>query len=149
MKNKITTWIKYFLYICEHKKNVFIECWKSGLYIHAFTHDLSKFLPSEFFYYADMFFSNIHVKEDFEKAWLLHQHRNKHHWDYWVNSDGKAIQMPVKYIIQMLCDWDGMGRKFGDTGKDFYIKNQHKMKLHNNTIVTINEIYEIKKTKVK
>ena len=39
----------------NHKKNVGIEAWKDGLYIHAFTHDLSKFLPSEFIPYSKFF----------------------------------------------------------------------------------------------
>lgn len=46
----------YLLYVLEHKKNVFKVCWKRGMYLHAFTHDLSKFLPSEFFPYAERFY---------------------------------------------------------------------------------------------
>ena len=52
-------YIKYFLYILEHKKNVFKMCWKKGLYLHAFTHDLSKFLPDEFFPYANWFYGKF------------------------------------------------------------------------------------------
>jgi len=50
-------YIKYFFYIIEHKFNVGIECFNMGLYWHAFTHDLSKFLPDEFFPYANWFYS--------------------------------------------------------------------------------------------
>ena len=45
-------YIKYLLYVIQHKYYVFIECWKDGLYWHGITHDLSKFMPSEFFPYA-------------------------------------------------------------------------------------------------
>lgn len=121
----------YFKYVLEHKKNVFIECWKAGLYLHAFTHDLSKFHPIEFISYAKRFYGNEEEKQHggFELGWLHHQRKNKHHWDYWVNGDGTAVTMPPKYILQMLCDWKGMSRKFGDTVQDFYKKNRHKMNL--------------------
>lgn len=49
-------YIKYLLYVLEHKKNVFKTCWNKGLYLHAFTHDLSKFRPSEFIPYARYFY---------------------------------------------------------------------------------------------
>ena len=51
----------YFKYIVEHKKNVGIECLKAGMFIHAITHDLSKFLPSEFIPYAK--FSMIKIEQ--------------------------------------------------------------------------------------
>lgn len=136
-------YIKYLLYILEHKKNVFIECWKEELYLHAFTHDLSKFLPSEFIPYARNFYGkyipqrildNIvgidnkskiktkeQVKEEFNKAWQLHYKRNKHHPEHWVGRD-----MPRKYIKQMVCDLKGMSRKFGDTAQQYYLKNYYK-----------------------
>lgn len=129
----------YFKYIIEHKKNVAIECLKLGLYWHAITHDLSKFLPSEFYAYAEKFFSGDYaykfheVEGNFEIAWLHHQHRNKHHWDYWVNSSGVPMQMPERYVKQMIADWNAMGRKFGDTAAEYYQKNQSRMKLHSHT----------------
>jgi len=130
----------------EHKKNVFIECWKTGLYIHAFTHDLSKLRPSEFFPYARFFMSkdranNYKTKTsdedniDFQSGWLLHQKRNKHHWQFWIlpEDEGgiKVLEMPLKYRKEMLCDWRGAGRAYGtpDTRK-WWRENNHKMKLH-------------------
>ncbi|HFD2052130.1 TPA: DUF5662 family protein [Clostridium perfringens] len=144
--------MQYLKYILEHKKNVFIECWKEGLYLHAFTHDLSKFRPSEFIPYARYFYgdyiSNVvlnnvscvenkskirtkeQVKEKFEKAWKLHYKRNKHHWNHWIIYNGEIlIDMPEKYIKQMICDWKGMARKFGDTAQEFYMKNYDKIQL--------------------
>lgn len=35
---------------------------KRGLYLHAFTHDLSKFLPSEFIPYAKWFYGENGIK---------------------------------------------------------------------------------------
>jgi len=136
-------YINYFIYIIKHKYYVFLECFKMGLILHAFTHDLSKFMPSEFIPYAIKFYGNKPITEEikinFEIAWLLHQHRNKHHWDFWINSQGIAITMPKKYIMHMIADWRGMSRVFGDTAKDFYEKNKIKMNLHTKTIELIYE----------
>lgn len=119
----------YFKYICEHKKNVFIECWDKGLFWHGISHDLSKFRPSEFIPYARYFHidrNNSKYKEGFEKAWKKHYSRNLHHWNYWYERD---IPMPYKYIMQMICDWSAMSRKFGDTPQAFYLNNYKKIKL--------------------
>jgi len=53
---------EYFKYIMEHKKNVFKVAWKEKMYMHAFTHDLSKFHPKEFFAYADWFYGALGVR---------------------------------------------------------------------------------------
>lgn len=121
----------YFKYVMEHKKNVFIECWRSGLCIHAFTHDLSKFLPSEFIPYTKYFYIDKQkYNDEFEIAWRLHYTRNKHHWNYWNIDGDKCFVMPDKYIYQMIADWNGMSRKFGGTSQQFYLNNYHKIKLH-------------------
>lgn len=130
-------YLNYLKYVLEHKKNVFIECWKEGLYLHAITHDLSKLLPSEFFGYANHDFSSKEYDLDFEYSWLYHQRRNKHHWNYWVDSKGSALPMPEKYIKQMVCDWRAMSRKFGDTAKEFYLSNKDKMLLHSKTVESL------------
>ena len=119
-------YFNYLKYILEHKKNVFIECWKEGLYLHAFTHDLSKFNPIEFIPYANYFYgyhgvklekeynseqlnngmSNLsknylECKNNFDEAWEHHYKNNKHHWNYWTNNNGIATDMPIKYIKQI------------------------------------------------
>lgn len=131
---------KYLKYVLEHKKNVFIECMKLAmqyegkirkeLIIHAFTHDLSKFLPCEFIPYARYFYGNELktdseiLKQEFEKAWEHHYKNNKHHEDYWNGKD-----MPYLYIMQLIADWKGMSRKFGDTAQEYYLKNYHKFNM--------------------
>ncbi len=138
---------KYFKYIIEHKKNVGIECLKKGMFFHAITHDLSKFLPSEFFPYARFFMRKNRAKEykqsdendsDFQKGWCFHQKRNKHHWNYWVSVTRKdeiiPIPMPGKYVMQMIMDWRGMSGKFGGTAEEYYNKNKDSMILHPDTI---------------
>lgn len=146
---------KYFKYVIEHKKNVFIECWKEGLYLHAFTHDLSKFSPKEFKAYAIKFYGEKDCKrcnynqiglgsgkwakecvdysyEKFNIAWEYHYKHNKHHWNYWIGRE-----MPEKYIKQMICDWKAMGRKFGDTAQEFYMKNHDKINLNHSSRVLL------------
>jgi hypothetical protein len=79
------------------------------------------------------------VEEEFDIAWLHHQKRNKHHWQYWVLfEDSGAIiplRMPLKYCKEMLADWRGAGRAI--TGKNetrhWYDRNKANMMLHPET----------------
>lgn len=139
--NNLKVYWKYFKYVVEHKKNVFIEAIKMGMPIHAITHDLSKFFPSEFISYALYFYANdrtkkysVNVDETqrkdlFRKGWALHQKRNKHHNTYWtaiINGKIEIIEMPDKYLRQMVCDWKAMSRKFGGTAKQYYCENERE-----------------------
>jgi len=147
---------QYFKYVVEHKWNVGIECLKMGLYWHAITHDLSKFLPSEFIPYAKFFKGTGRYKtykksdegnQDFQKGWCHHQKRNKHHWNYWVSVTRKEevipIPMPEKYIKQMIADWNGMARKFDGLSKDYYNDNKKEMILHEDTVDILESILKI------
>ncbi|MGL6174822.1 MAG: DUF5662 family protein [Cellulosilyticaceae bacterium] len=105
------------------------------MYVHAFTHDLSKFRPSEFIPYARYFYIDKEkYKHDFDYAWSLHYYRNKHHWNRWYFEESDIMkehvyEMPSKYIDQMIADWSAMSRKFGDTPQKYYLNNYHKIKL--------------------
>ncbi|WHX42787.1 DUF5662 family protein [Mesobacillus sp. AQ2] len=59
----------------------------------GYHHDLSKFYPREFFPYARKFYSEkkLSVEDElrWRYAWLTHQHKNKHHWEYWVIDPNK------------------------------------------------------------
>jgi hypothetical protein len=142
---------KYFLYILNHKLNVLIECWKEGLYVQGIIHDLSKFSPAEFFPYAKKFYSGKPLDVDDELiwkyAWLRHQRKNKHHWEYWViNPNTKeALPMPKKYIIEMVCDWRSFSRKWGRKVKESTLNLTEKIVVHPDTkreleIVMMNKI---------
>lgn len=143
----------YFKYVVEHKKNVGIECLKMGLFIHAITHDLSKFRPSEFVPYAKFFYAKNRTKDykqsdendpNFQEGWNHHQKRNKHHWNHWVSVTKKneiiPVEMPMKYVKQMVADWRGMSRKFGGSAFKYFQKNMENMILHPKTIERINSI---------
>ena len=146
-------YLAYLKYIIEHKRNVGIECLKMGMPFHAITHDLSKFRPSEFIPYAKFFHSknraNNYKKSDeddlnFQTGWNHHQKRNKHHWNYWVSVTRTEmlipLEMPMKYVRQMIADWNGMSRKFGGDTKDYYKKNCGEMILHPKTKERITRI---------
>jgi len=151
-------YLKYLKYVVRHKWFVMIECFKRGLYWRGIKHDFSKLLPSEFLPYANFFYgerqSDIKKARDesgyykptdtgdknFDFAWLLHQKRNDHHWQWWVlPEDGgglKILTMSNKAILEMVCDWIGAGKAQGNISpKDkpllecqkWYEKNKKKI----------------------
>ena len=170
-------YIKYLHYVIRHKWFVVVECFKCGLIWCGIMHDMSKFLPSEFIPYAKYFYGKYptieelkgawkvteygittkeEIKRQFDIAWLKHQHRNPHHWQHWIlqnDEDGiKIIEMPYKYVKEMICDWKGAGLAQGyKSPKDdqwletriWYIKNKSKMKLHKWTIKWLDMMLQI------
>lgn len=127
---KIKPYWQYFKYVLEHKKNVFIECWKIGEYKHAFTHDLSKLRLSEFIPYARYFYIDKEkYKSDFDKAWKLHYQRNKHHPEHFTKDDF----MGIDNIKHMVCDLKAMSRKFGGTAQEYYLSNYYKWNISRDT----------------
>ncbi len=103
--------------INHHRKLVRRSCFQVGLYRQGLLHDLSKYSPSEFWvgvkYFQGDRSPNNAEREDigYSSAWLHHQGRNKHHYEYWrdymVTPDGPAIlpvPMPDRYIVEMCMD---------------------------------------------
>jgi len=150
--------LSYLKYVIRHKWYVFLECYKLGIPVLGIVHDWSKFLPSEWFPYVRSFYNPDgtprHVRDetgyydphkisgDFDLAWLHHQHWNKHHWQYWSlvqdEDEDKLLPMPDRYRREMLADWRGAGRAQGKTNtRAWYEKNQHKIKLHPETLIWI------------
>ena len=132
---------KYFKYIIEHKKNVFVEGRKLGLPIwRLLVHDMSKFSKAEFKPYAHRFFGSANylkthdVEEEFKFAWHHHKLNNSHHWGYHrVNGsfepkgdpNGKFLdyyrKMPYLDAVEMIADWNAMSVKFLAKGSDKFI----------------------------
>ena len=48
--------LKYAGYVFRHKFYVALACFKQGLYWRGLTHDMSKFLPTEWTPYAEFFY---------------------------------------------------------------------------------------------
>jgi len=133
---------KYLKYVLRHKWFVMVECFRMGLIWRGLAHDMSKFLPSEWFPYMENFYGEK-KKYNFSLAWLYHQHRNPHHWQYWILRNDRdkpqVLEMPGKYVKEMLADWKGAGRAIRggpDNWKEcnkWYNKNKDKMELNDST----------------
>lgn len=129
---------RYLGYVLRHKFYVYRAGRKLGVgRLQLLIHDWHKFLPGEWLPYARYFyggsypsqdFSNRNpqfgsiltkerVQNEFDLAWLKHQRRAKHHWQWWVlrEDDGatKLLPMPDKYRREMLADWRGAGMALG------------------------------------
>ncbi|HBK53880.1 DUF5662 family protein [Syntrophomonas wolfei] len=140
-------YLKFLSYLIRHKWFVFLECLRLGVPWRGITHDLSKFLPGEFIAYANCFYANQHCSEQMEApnskesymlAWLVHQKRNRHHWQWWIlygeENEPYATAMPDQYIKEMVADWWGAGRAQGKPDIiAWYQANRNKMVLHRAT----------------
>ena len=147
---------RYLMYVLRHKWYVFIYGCQLGIPWLALLHDNSKFRPDEWFPYAEFFYgakkaswggprdgTGYYKPTDtgnaaFDFAWLLHQRRNKHHWQWWMlpEDEGgwKILPMPTRYRREMLADWRGAGMAQGKPDTlGWYRANRHKMTLHDET----------------
>jgi hypothetical protein len=136
---------KHFITITKHKWYVMMACFKSGLVIQGLLHDLSKYSITEFFTSAKYFQGDKSpidaekVSRGYSFAWQNHKGKNKHHWQYWTDFEkGELVilEMPPRYVAEMLCDWVGAGKAYNkgnwtiDTFKEWYESNKDKMALH-------------------
>mgnify|MGYP004661309671 CR=1 FL=1 len=102
----------HFCTITKHKKLVLKECFRVGLYKQGLLHDMSKYSWTEFRvgcrYYQGTRSPNNAEREEkgYSSAWLHHKGRNKHHYEYWIDTDApiQAPVMPYKYTAEMICD---------------------------------------------
>lgn len=134
---------RYFCYVCRHKWYVFIYGYQLGIPLLALMHDNSKFELDEFIPYADFFYGGDKtrpgVKAAFDLAWLIHQNRNKHHWQWHLlindQEPARCIPMPDRYRREMLADWKGAGRAINgvEDAAGWYRANRDKMQLHPET----------------
>jgi len=156
--------LKYLSYVVRHKFWVTYYCFKDGLIWRGLKHDLSKFRPSEWFPYANYFYGpkgpehQMKRKEQggyykpyktgdqkFDFAWLLHQKRNDHHWQWWVlpEDEGGVYALPMKEaaVREMVCDWRGASRAqgYGDNTPAWYQKNKGRMKLHHQSRIMVEQ----------
>lgn len=115
-------------------------------------HDHSKTEPDEYEAYDTYFYGgnrSFDVVQNFNKAWLLHIHRNPHHWQHWVlindepNEGEIIIQMPINYIVEMICDWWAFSWSKGDLTEMFswYEERKNYIKMHKNTRKTVEDIF--------
>ena len=103
--------------INHHKAMVTRDCIRVGLVWQGLMHDLSKYMPVEFFagvrYYQGGKRSPINYEKEikgFSEAWLHHKGRNRHHFEYWIDyampagSGLAGCKMPKRYVAEMVID---------------------------------------------
>lgn len=145
-------------WLCENLPDVVKDTLNAG-WQTGFAHDQSKDEPDEYNAYDAYFYGNnrsYEVVENYLEAWLLHIHRNPHHWQYWVliNDDPKdgeiVLEMPYDYIIEMICDWWAFSwaQEKLDEIFNWYKEHSKYMKLAPDTRKTVEDILNKIKAKL-
>lgn len=142
--------------VLVHKFWVAYYCFHAGIYWQGIVHDLSKFSPTEFFesvkYYNGKVSPIINCKQvnGVSMAWFHHRGRNYHHYEMWqdnFDNGGKAVEMPYKYALEMVCDYLAAGQVY--QGKDFTyageyewwkVKRSRPIAMHPNTILFVDMV---------
>lgn len=166
--------LAYLRYVLRHKRFVFEEGRRLGVPLwNLVWHDWTKFLPSEWTPYVDYFYrkyryaswgdvpfacpnrlalrEGVKTERDaaFDRAWNLHQKRNRHHWQAHIlhRDDGtvEALPMPDVDMREMVADWAGAGRAIHGKREvaAWYGKNKGKMVLHPATRARVELLLEV------
>lgn len=118
--------------ITKHRHMVIYHCFKAGIGFQGLFHDLSKYTPTELRtgakYYVGYRSPNDLERraEGYSTAWLHHQGRNKHHFEYWRDYNTEThliepVKMPLKYVKEMFCDRLAASKTY--QGKDYDISH--------------------------
>ena len=136
-------------WFCQNLPEV-IDKTTEGFYTQLLRHDDTKYMEEEFMPYANYFYGKKtpEVEKAFDYAWNHHQKCNPHHWQYWVliNDDPEegeiVLDMPLNYIIEMICDWWAFSWSKGNLYEIFSWYDKHKthMKLSENTRKAVEDI---------
>ena len=118
---------------------------------NAAHHDASKYDIEEYDAYDTYFYGgnrSYQVVQDFNYAWLDHQKKNPHHWQYWIliNDDAEegtvALRMPLVYIYEMIADWWTFSWKSNNLMEMFKWYGDHRshIMLHSETRAIVEDI---------
>ena len=150
----------------EDISKILSEIQLNELKLQISLHDQSKKSDEEYDAYDKYFYSEKteEVKKNFDRAWLHHQHHNPHHWQYWIlkEDDGpvvsndtmrvKAIDIPDRYIMEMLCDWWSFSwKKYKASHNkqdlyevfEWYDSHKDGMILHPDTLTKVTKMLEL------
>lgn len=120
--------IGHFNTITKHRHQVIKHCFKAGIGFQGLFHDLSKYTITEFRVGAK-YYTGYKSPNDVERmelgystAWMHHQGRNKHHFEYWHDYNPQTrlmapVKMPLKYVKEMFCDRVAASKIY--KGKDY------------------------------
>ena len=121
-------------------------------------HDQSKYDKEEYDAYDKYFYGNrsYEVVQNFNYAWLQHIHKNPHHWQHWIliNDDSDlgivALEIPLNYIIEMICDWWSFSWRSGNLYEifDWYAKHRDGMQMNDTSRKIIEDILNKIRTKL-
>ena len=152
---------EYREYIFEHIKNVEIVHKELLSYLVANNvdlatrkilerniafHDRTKGKAREFYGYRKKFYpeeneNKEEANEAFSFAWNHHQKTNRHHWEYWVlikdSGTVSALEMPLVYVLEMMCDWCAMSLKFSNLPSQWHQDNSGRIFVHEKTNILI------------
>ena len=182
---------QYDNYLVEHKNNVYRgylwiltnigeedlddilpEIRYPEMMVQMKCHDASKSCPDEYDAYDRYFYGdekgNPETRKEFNKAFLIHIHRNPHHWQYWVlvHDDGAEgdtrkmdpVDMPDNYILEMICDWWSFSwKKYDETEDietlqeifDWYDEHQDGIVMSSETKKKVEKVLDILKDKIE
>jgi len=163
----------YDEYLTNHKNNVVRayewlktnipdlvtqSTWDKVDYNIKFAHDASKSSKEEYDAYDKYFYGNrsYAVCKAFDEAWLHHIHNNPHHWQHWIlinddpEEDFKVLDMPLEYIVEMICDWWSFSWNKGNLHEIFewYDKRKNYMQLSEATKKSVELILSLIKKKL-
>lgn len=95
-------------------------------------HDWSKLAPAEWKPYAAFFHSAEPDKTAFTRAWAHHVEHNPHHWQHWLDVQGRPRRMPEHFVREMVADWAGAGRAIRGSWKigPWFNENRATIELH-------------------
>jgi len=100
-------------------------------------HDIGKLRWSEFWTYAQHFYGD---GRDLDGAWLMHIHRNDHHWQHWIlrHDGGGNVALPMTdgAVREMVADWIGMAGD-GCSALNWYAEHATEMQLHPTTRIEV------------
>lgn len=148
---------EHFMTITRHRHLVIEHCMKCGILWQGLRHDLSKYTPTEFLegirYYQGDRSPNVGARETngYSKAWLHHQGRNKHHFEYWVDYNPvskkkEPVEMPIRYVVEMLCDRMAASKVYFDKDYDdskpimYFEKGRGKRLMHPKTAALLKKL---------
>jgi Family of unknown function (DUF5662) len=121
----------------------------SEFFEQLLVHDLSKFSDKEEAYafhkfgaeYPEWNKMGLDIKGDFTAAWHHHVQHNEHHpahyYLYTPNSGLHCLEMPDKFMFEMVADWYGAAAAYKNEkgSTDIWFKeNIHKYAFHKNTL---------------